>query len=170
MVKQYFKNLPIGFFMKIVNWITVLIFLVHLSHAESVYSLSHMLQGTMIPEYSIVHLGNHIIAEFLGCENMEDYEHLEAALCEAAHAAKATVIKAMTHQFSPIGMTGIVLLSESHISIHTWPEYGYVAVDIYTCGEHVDVHAAIESLKNFFKPKKVRQIKIERGYDLFQED
>lgn len=155
--------------MNIVNWITILIFFVHLSHAESVYSLSCILQNQHIVAESIVNLGNHIIAEFLDCGDMEDYEHLEEALCVAAIAANATVIKVMTHKFSPMGMTGIVLLSESHISIHTWPEFGYVAVDIYTCGEHVDVHAAIESLKGFFKPKKVRQIKIERGYDQFQE-
>jgi S-adenosylmethionine decarboxylase len=170
MVRQYFKNLPIGFFMKIINWITILIFFVHLSQAESVYGLSCMLHYKSAASEPIVHLGNHIIAEFLECESMDDYEHLEAALCDAAQAANATVIKVMTHKFSPIGMTGIVLLSESHISIHTWPEFGYVAVDIYTCGEHVDVYAAIESLKGFFKPQRVRQIKIERGYDQFQED
>lgn len=155
--------------MVMINWITVLIFFVHLCHAESVYNLSSMLRHNLAVSHSIIHLGNHIIAEFLGCENMEDYEHLEIALCDAAYAANATVIKVMTHKFSPMGMTGIVLLAESHISIHTWPEFGYVAVDIYTCGEHVDVYAAIESLKGFFKPKKVRQIKIERGYDQFQE-
>jgi S-adenosylmethionine decarboxylase len=129
-----------------------------------------MLERKPITSGPMVHLGNHIIAEFLECENMEDYEHLEEALWAAAHAANATVIKVMTHKFSPIGMTGLALLSESHISIHTWPEFGYVAVDVYTCGDHVDVYAAIESLKDFFKSKKVRQIKIERGFDQFLED
>ncbi len=156
--------------MKIINWITMLIFFAHLSQAESVYGLSCMLQHKSCISVPMVHLGNHIIAEFLECENMEDYEHLEQALWSAAQAANATVIKIMTHKFSPIGMTGLALLSESHISIHTWPEYGYIAVDVYTCGEHVDVYAAIESLKGFFKSKKVRQIKIERGYDQLQED
>lgn len=170
MVKPYFKNLPIGFFMKIINLITILIFFVHLSQSESVYGLSCMLQQKPSISGSMVHLGNHIIAEFLECENLEDYEHLEQALWAAAQAANATVIKVMTHKFSPIGMTGLVLLSESHISIHTWPEFGYVAVDVYTCGEHVDVYAAIESLKGFFKSKTVRQIKIERGYDQFLAD
>lgn len=140
---------------------------VHITSALSVHTLSKMHEQERMQDAApLMQLGNHVIAEFMGCSNLDAYEHLEEVLRAAALAAHATVINVMTYKFSPQGMTGLVLLSESHISIHTWPEFGYASIDIYTCGEHVDVHAAIESLESFFKPQAVREIVIDRGYDI----
>jgi len=149
----------------------ILLFCYQHMNAHSVYALSNYIKFD-IPEVNFVHLGDHIVAEFLECQYIEDYDQLEveAILCDAAQQAHATVIKVMTHKFSPQGMSGLVLLAESHISFHTWPEYGYVAVDTYTCGTHVHVQAIIEALKAFFKPKKVHQILIHRGYDVTGEE
>lgn len=170
MVKQIFEYLPIGYFMKIVNWITVLIFFAHLSHAQFVYELSHCFSKPNQAQLTenFFHLGDHIVAEFLECSNIDDYDQLENVLRIAAQAANATVIDVLTYQFTPVGMSGIALLAESHISIHTWPEYGYVAVDTYTCGNKANVDTIIDVLEAFFKPKKIRRITIERGYDQIQ--
>ncbi len=143
--------------------IVLLLVVGHLVDAHSVYSLSQLEQTRRVQEVEITQLGDHVIAEFLGCTNLDAYTELEGVLREAAQAARATVIEVVIHKFSPIGMSGIVLLAESHLSIHTWPEHGYAAIDIYTCGEHVDIYAAIEVFKHFFQPKKVRHITIDRG-------
>lgn len=109
-------------------------------------------------------LGEHIVTEFLECENLNAIDELEEQLRRAAYAANATVLGVETHQFSPVGMSGLVLLQESHISVHTWPEFGYVAIDIFTCGEHVSTDKALASLQGFFKPKKMKTVKLLRGY------
>lgn len=138
------------------------------SYTQSVYELSKYIR-TQENRSEFVQLGDHIVAEFLECECMDDYQMLEDVLRDAAQQAGATVISIVTHQFCPQGMSGLVLLAESHISIHTWPEYGYVAVDTYTCGVHVDVQIIINVLQTFFKPKKIRKILIDRGYDNIDE-
>lgn len=141
------------------------------NNAHSVYSLSKILHKDLGDIEHLVQVGNHIIAEFLECEqNLNSFEQLQQVLREAAQKANATVIQVAIHQFSPQGMSGIVLLAESHISLHAWPEYGYVAIDVYTCGKHVDTHAVIDVLQDFFKPKKIRQILIDRGYDVLSDE
>lgn len=91
-------------------------------------------------------LGRHIIADFFKSENLDDLEFIKRALVGAAKAAGATVLGFNFHKFSPQGVTGYVLLAESHISIHTWPEYGYAAADIFTCGK-LNPQAAFDFLK-----------------------
>ena len=113
-------------------------------------------------------LGEHIIAEFFGCEQLNAFNMLEKILVQAAHKAGATVLTIKIHQFEPEGMTGVAVLQESHISIHTWPEYGYVAVDVFTCGAHVQVEKALDVLRQFFNPKKVSFIKLDRGFERTQ--
>ena len=80
--------------------------------------------------------GRHLLLELSGCSAMalNDREGVRSALRAAAAAAGAVIISEALHGFSPHGLTALVLLAESHISIHTWPEAGYAAVDIYTCG------------------------------------
>lgn len=114
---------------------------------------------------SFKHLGHHIIAEFTGCINLNEIERLKEVLREAAVAAGATVLSVTTHQFEPFGMTGIAVLQESHISVHTWPEYGYASIDIYTCGTHVYLKKALEVLEDFFKPVKVTSVTVLRGFE-----
>jgi len=81
-------------------------------------------------------IGRHLIAEFYGCNAgiLDDTERIRIAMLSAASAVGATVVGEVFHRFSPQGVSGSVVIAESHLSIHTWPETGYVAVDIYTCG------------------------------------
>lgn len=111
-------------------------------------------------------LGNHMIVEFFGCTNLNEEMLLKKILRKAAQAANATVLSITTHQFEPAGVTGVAVLQESHISVHTWPEYGYAAIDIFTCGQHVIVEKALEVLDGFFSPTKKQVLKISRGFDL----
>lgn len=149
-----------------VSYIMLLMLVILQNNAHSVYSLSSLFKQDDAPHECMAQLGHHIIAEFLFCEqNLDAFDQLEFVLRDAAQQAHATVIEVATHQFWPQGMSGIVLLAESHISLHTWPEYGYAAIDVYTCGKHVNTYAVIQTLQEFFKPKKVRQIGIDRGYD-----
>ena len=75
--------------------------------------------------------------EYFGCDPLvlNDQSYLEKAILEAATAAGATPLRTVFHQFSPQGVTGVVIIAESHLSIHTWPERGYASVDFYTCGD-----------------------------------
>ncbi|PKB80017.1 MAG: adenosylmethionine decarboxylase [SAR202 cluster bacterium Io17-Chloro-G9] len=81
-------------------------------------------------------LGLHLLLELKDCNPslLDDLNHIRLAMLRAAHDAGAHVIGESFHQFSPQGVTGILSIAESHISIHTWPEYGYAAADIFTCG------------------------------------
>jgi len=112
-----------------------------------------------------MNLGNHIIAELTGCSNLNNTQELESVLRKAAAAAGATVLSVTVHQFEPFGMTGVAVLQESHISVHTWPEYGYASIDIYTCGEHVHLEEALKVLREFFLPKNVQVVSIGRGFE-----
>lgn len=81
--------------------------------------------------------GLHLLAEYHGCDPglLDDVEAVSALMSRAAEAAGATVVASTFHRFSPQGVTGVAVLEESHLSIHTWPEHGYAAVDFFTCGE-----------------------------------
>ena len=81
------------------------------------------------------HPGSHLLADLYGCQHLMDSTRIEAVLQKAAQAAGATIVMSHVHDFpAPGGVTGVVLLAESHISIHTWPEHGFAAVDIFMCG------------------------------------
>jgi S-adenosylmethionine decarboxylase proenzyme len=115
------------------------------------------------------HHGIHILAELSECENLAEYDNskkLAALLRKAAIAAKCQVIKINVHKFEPHGISGLVFLAESHLSIHTWPEDKYVAVDFYACGEAeprlgIDVLIKALGAKNSFIESCARGIKIE---------
>lgn len=81
-------------------------------------------------------LARHLIAELYGCpfERLDDLEGIRTAMLEAAEVVGATVLKDAFHPFDPDGVSGVVVIAESHLSIHTWPHRGYAAVDIFTCG------------------------------------
>lgn len=98
--------------------------------------------------------------------SLVDVESIRGAMVDAARVAKAEVREAVFHQFFPqgiAGVSGVVVLSESHISIHTWPEEQYAAVDIYTCGLQTDPHAACEHLAKALGAKNWAMTFIERG-------
>jgi len=83
-------------------------------------------------------MGDHYLLNLYGCNSykLNDEKLIKKLLHDAAYCAKMTVLNTMTHKFYPQGVTGIVMLAESHISIHTWPEEGKAAVDVYTCGSN----------------------------------
>ena len=109
--------------------------------------------------------GSHYICEFNNCspELLNSQEHLEKVLKAAAEKAGATVLGSHFHRFEPIGITGLLCLSESHLSIHTWPEHGYAAVDMYTCGEHAHPRKAMAFLQEQLQAKSISIIAVDRG-------
>ncbi len=111
-------------------------------------------------------LGRHIIAEMYGCDPvlLSDVDKSVSILREAVESAGATYLGEFHKRFEPWGgVTVIIALAESHISLHTWPEYGYAALDIFTCGEKADPWRAYEYVVKRFKPKKVNVTEMMRG-------
>ncbi|MBN8538487.1 MAG: polyamine aminopropyltransferase [Deltaproteobacteria bacterium] len=98
-------------------------------------------------------LGRHILVEFTGCnaDILNDVAVIEKTMIEAAQKAGATVINTNFHHFSPWGVSGVVVIQESHLAIHTWPEYRYAAVDLFTCGETVDPWVSFDWLKTILE-------------------
>ena len=111
----------------------------------------------------LAYAGMHISADFWHGENITSSKRLESLLIQAGKAAQATPLEVASHTFSPRGITGVVLLSESHIAIHTWPEIGYTAVDIFTCGKKTKPKEALKFLKNILKPQKMEITEMQRG-------
>ncbi|TCL62087.1 S-adenosylmethionine decarboxylase [Hydrogenispora ethanolica] len=109
-------------------------------------------------------VGAHVLADFWGCrfEKLNDAEFLMNCLRKAASSAKMTVLGEESFKFEPQGFTGLLLLSESHISIHTYPERGFAAIDVYTCGGGM-TQKAIEFLKESLEPETVHQMVVRRG-------
>jgi S-adenosylmethionine decarboxylase proenzyme len=107
--------------------------------------------------------GIHLIAEFWYGKNIEDPKKIKEILIGAVKEANNTPLKVAIHKFQPQGITGIVLLAESHIALHTWPEFNYTAIDIYTCGDKANPEKALKYLKQELQPKKVEIKKLKRG-------
>lgn len=111
----------------------------------------------------IKYAGQQILLEFWGAKGLDSIRTIKKALVQAVDVSGATLLKIELHKFSPQGVLGIALIAESHISIHTWPEYQYAAIDIFTCGNKVDPYRAVASLKSSFKPKRIQLLEIKRG-------
>ncbi|MGZ9585151.1 adenosylmethionine decarboxylase [Paenibacillus marinisediminis] len=114
-------------------------------------------------EYST--FGRHVAVDTWGVDFdlLNDADFLQSQLVEAAEACGATVLSVQSKQFEPQGATVLVLLSESHLSIHTYPERKFAAIDCYTCGETVDPQLAIDYLVSVLKPEKTYAKKLVRG-------
>ncbi|MBX9797279.1 adenosylmethionine decarboxylase [Sphingomonas sp.] len=109
--------------------------------------------------------GRHLLADLTGCSGLDDAALIEAALTEAAAAAGATLLDVRLHHFGPgAGVTGVALLAESHISIHSWPEHGYAAIDIFLCGARHDPYAALAVLRARLGATHAETQLIARGY------
>ena len=98
-------------------------------------------------------LGRHVLAEMYGCpfEVLNDIKKVESIMINAALEAGAEVREFVFHKFSPQGVSGVVVISESHLAIHTWPELGYAAIDVFTCGEKVNPWDACNYLAELFE-------------------
>lgn len=107
--------------------------------------------------------GTHLLIDLEGCENLDQIDAIERALKDAALAGGATILNVDLHHFEPNGgVSGVVVLAESHITIHTWPENGFAALDIFMCGE-CDPYKSIPVLKRTFKPTSVHVTENRRG-------
>lgn len=101
-------------------------------------------------------VGKHCILELYDCDptKLNDEAFLRTTITTAAKRAGATLLNLITHRFEPQGVTGLALLAESHISIHTWPESGYAAVDVFTCGDHTMPEQACAVMRDGLKARR----------------
>jgi S-adenosylmethionine decarboxylase proenzyme len=110
--------------------------------------------------------GTHLLVEYFGCERavLDDSRRVEDVMRAAAEAAGATVITTAFHRFAPQGVSGVVVIAESHLAIHTWPEHGYAAVDFYTCGP-CEPELAWRSLRAALGARRTEIMRVQRGHD-----
>ena len=110
-------------------------------------------------------LGIHLLIELCSCnrQKLDDMDYLERIMAQAAEVAGATVLKTAFQNFNPQGVSGVVVIAESHLTIHSWPEYGYAAIDIFTCGTKVDPWKAASFLKQELEALDIQIKDFERG-------
>ncbi len=110
-------------------------------------------------------VGEHYLVELNDCESslINSENHLREGLIRAVQRSGATIVKDMFHSFSPHGVTGVIVIAESHVSIHTWPELHYAAVDIFTCSAKMNVPLIIEQLEILTHARVVTLKQISRG-------
>jgi len=109
-------------------------------------------------------LGQHWLIEGYHCDArlLSDPTAMETVLQRTAEIMGATIVTSTFHHFSPLGVSGVVVIQESHLTIHTWPEHGYAAVDIFTCGE-IDMQAGVTHLHKALGAGELKIIKMKRG-------
>ena len=110
-------------------------------------------------------LGFQTTIDFYGCntEKINSTNFIEEVLKKAAKKMNLTVVKSTIHSFSPIGVSGVIVIKESHLAIHTWPEYNYVALDFFTCNKTYELTDGINWLKEMFEAKKMEITSEKRG-------
>jgi len=115
-------------------------------------------------------LGRHVLAEMFGCDacSLDDVDKVRDIVVGAAVKAGAEVREVAFHKFSPQGVSGVVVISESHLAVHTWPEFGYAAVDVFTCGESVNPWDAVNIIAELLKTKHMSASEMKRGFILDQ--
>ncbi len=112
-----------------------------------------------------VNLGQHVLAEFFECDPniLNSLDKVEKYMVDAALECGATIVQKCFHMFNPYGVSGVVIISESHLAIHTWPELGYAAVDLFTCGDKCDPKVSYEFLKKKFHCQNATFTELKRG-------
>ena len=110
-------------------------------------------------------LGRHVLLDLYDCskEKLNDLVFLEKQLKKAVEIAEATLVNTLFHQFSPHGVTGIALIEESHLSIHTWPEHNYAAIDLFTCSDSMKTTEAVSFLVEQLESKRQETRDVKRG-------
>ncbi len=111
-------------------------------------------------------LGRHLLVELYHCDSkvIGDVRKIEEIMVGAAKYAKAHIVDVVFHNFNPNGVSGVVVIAESHLSIHTWPEYQFASIDIYTCGDTINPWKAFDYLKKHFKAGNVTALEMKRGF------
>ncbi|MCY4045577.1 MAG: adenosylmethionine decarboxylase [Cellvibrionales bacterium] len=112
----------------------------------------------------------HLLLEFFDCDaqSLDNQALIEALMVDAANASGVSIVQKIFHTFSPQGVTGVVVIEESHLSIHTWPEAGYASVDFYTCGD-ASPENAIAIIQKGLQAKRFELLKVLRGQSLNQQ-
>ncbi|MCC6012818.1 MAG: adenosylmethionine decarboxylase [Candidatus Verstraetearchaeota archaeon] len=110
-------------------------------------------------------IGRHLIIELFGCDAkaLNDIKTIEENFKRSLEEAGAKIIGEVFHKFNPQGVTGVIIIAESHFSIHTWPEIGYAAIDLFTCGTKVDPTKVLNKLTEIFKPTTMNVMELKRG-------
>ncbi|MBU2541625.1 MAG: adenosylmethionine decarboxylase [Candidatus Omnitrophica bacterium] len=111
----------------------------------------------------IKYAGTHLLIELWDGRHFSSLVKIRKILKDSVKACQATLLKISLHKFSPYsGISGVAVISESHLSIHTWPEYKYAAMDIFVCG-NVDPYKALKTIKQGFRPKRIQVVEVKRG-------
>lgn len=140
-----------------------------LIHSESVETFREWLgkdsEGLPFAPGEMPSLGSHLLIELFGCDkqSLEQERTVGTAMRTAAQESEATVVAESFHEFKPWGVSGAVIIQESHYTIHTWPEHGYAAVDLFYCGGTIHVDKAVDVLRERFKPSKIKFLVVRRG-------
>jgi S-adenosylmethionine decarboxylase len=115
-------------------------------------------------------LGRHLLLELFDCDldAINNLQGVKQTLVEAARRAQATIVDVVFHEFNPFGISGVVVIAESHLSIHTWPEYRYAAVDIFSCGDVLQPEVAANYLVEQFGAERTSIVEMQRG--MFMQD
>src|SRR6267143_3310485 len=110
-------------------------------------------------------LGRHLLLELFDCapDAIDSLEAVKGALVEAARRAQATIVDVVFHEFNPFGISGVVVIAESHLAIHTWPEYRYAAVDVFSCGDVLQPQAAADHLVAELGAARASVVELQRG-------
>ena len=112
-------------------------------------------------------LGYHRLLDYHDCDSavLDDLDRLRTALVEAVRRSGATLVTQVFHRFNPHGISGVIVIAESHVALHTWPEHGCAAVDIFSCSERMDCDIVEKLLREAFRAKRVVRSQHARGVD-----
>jgi len=110
-------------------------------------------------------LGRHLLLELFDCdaEAINSLDVVKGAMVEAAKRAQATIVDVVFHEFNPFGISGVVVIAESHLAIHTWPEYRYAAVDVFSCGDVLQPQVAVDYLVEQLGAARASVVELQRG-------
>jgi len=116
-------------------------------------------------------LGSQVVLDLYECEtrHLDDIEWVKKTLVNAARVAGATIVETLFHKFAPWGISGVVVIAESHLAIHIWPENRYAAIDLFTCGENVQLDAACAFLTRAFRSRRPVRRRLTRGDHIFAD-
>ena len=121
-------------------------------------------------QYSIETLGRHVIVELWGCnpQLLDNLEMMKKLMMDAAIKAGADIREVTFHKLNPLGISGVVVISESHITIHTFPQHGYASIDVYTCGDILDPNVAAKAIADYLEAETMDSVEIPRGRGLLE--
>ncbi|MFG6116486.1 adenosylmethionine decarboxylase [Halobacillus sp. MO56] len=110
-------------------------------------------------------MGRHVIAELWNCnmDKLNDINYIEKVFVDAALRAGAEVREVAFHKFAPHGVSGVVIISESHLTIHSFPEHGYASIDVYTCGDRIDPNVAADYIVEALDAQTNESVEVPRG-------